>query len=204
MNLTPNDILRAFEGRNEEGEPNALASLSLKIYKKDVGVTVPKSRLILDTASVTIHPAGSVVKVMLHFPFSSSPQLRLMWSTVTLYFSSLAKVSEESNDVPVLFLDITSKVFNWKYFASGTVPVCASLEAEKPNEFPSAISLIYDAEDFALYESDEIDEAEIDAELMRAKYEQERIDTEADRVRALQRENEKRRNDKLRQLRYRQ
>ena len=182
-----NDVYNAIEGYDENQSPLSITSLSLKVYKKDMNIFVSTNEIATENAIIRLKPVENNMQVSLHFSSHLDSDLRLMWTLFKSYEAMLNSLTENSNDIPLLTLSIVPKKYNGEYFASAKVPLYCNLQSSAPGLQVDTISLVFNADDFGIYKTDEIDlnqlTSEVEREIMNEEYleqveEQKRLERE--------------------------
>ena len=198
-----NDVYNELEGYDAEQNPKAIISLSLKIYKKDINIFVPQNEIVTEDAIIRLNPVENAIQVSVQFPSPLDSNLALMWNLCKSYASMVSSLSEHSNNIPLLTLNIIPHLYKGEGFASAAAPLYFNLQASEPGMQVDSLTFTFNIDDFGIYQTDEINEALIDGEVEREIAEQERLE-QIEEEKRLERELYlEKRNEMLRQQRYR-
>lgn len=186
MDAKINSICEAACGCDAENNAKSYISLSYKVLNQETQAVTTKNEIALDNPVFSIKKLDNLIQASLRFSYPMDGDLRLLWNIIKTYEDNLSN-EENLTQLPVLVLTIIPKEFDGAYFISAECPLHYFLEAQSIGEQANTISFLFDAESFMFYESDDIDNEQIETEVERESYERARIE-EAARQKQLERE----------------
>lgn len=170
------DINVAACGLNEDGSSMSTISLAYKILNVDGSLLKTQNELFSDRANISFERVEGIIKVLLKFSSPLDYDLRILWNIINAYNSAAKKYIQTDIAIPILSLTVVPKSLNGRFFISAISPMFCCLQANNLGAQVDTICLFFDAQSFEYYETDEIDEKQIQSEVDREKLEQERIE----------------------------
>lgn len=195
------EIIKAATGKDANNKPNAAITISNDAYALDNESTRAISSHSSHKAIINITKIKEHVMVDLVFPSELDPDLKLAWHSLETYEKMIQDLDDDSTEVPFLSLTIVPLIYQSSYYICGFTPFCWTLQPQKPGGSINTIRIVFEVSDFCLYETDEINMEEIEAEVNRKIAAEENQINEMERIEEERRTYEEQRNERMEEYR---
>lgn len=166
------DIIKASEGKDENGMPKSSFSLIEQLMSASDEVKTLKEHVFVD-AEIKVVLNGDYLMVDLIFS-ASSAELRTLWNHLENFGNQQNKYFDKDED-PILEFLVVPLALSGKYYYSLINPICWTMQPSYFNGHINTIRLLFEKRGLNFFESDGVDEKEIDAEIEKEEYEKERL-----------------------------
>lgn len=188
------EILKSACGKAENSESNS--AITINLYKGDLNSEnlEPAYTHTTHNPEVDIKCTGDYVIIDLLFRTEKDSDLQILWTILEKY-GAMQSVRYEGEDPYACIITIVPKLYNGQYFINVANPLIWVLQSPKPGQPANVIRFMSTSDFLEVFETDDINLAEVDAEIEREVAEEERhlaimAEKEAEREAFLQKRND--------------
>lgn len=149
------EVIMAASG-SIDGKTKSAIGLFHEIWHTN-GDTTPVQQISLEKPVVNIFRHAGYVQVDLVFISKFDADLRNIWDMLTRFCEPENSMDDETDEMPTIVLAIYPTEFEGKYYILATNPIFFTLQPEDASGDPCVIRLIFDEEEFTVFEEDDED-----------------------------------------------
>lgn len=168
------DIINESTGVGENKEPKSGLSVSEQFLDATDELKTLKEHVFTNSV-LNVILNGDYIVFDLMFPPTARAEQRVLWNYLERFGENQNKCYGKE-DSPVLSFTVLPLKFSGKYFYTLINPIYWSLQPSAPGGDNDTIRLLFEDEALNIFESEGIDEKEIDFELEKEEYENQRLE----------------------------
>lgn len=155
------DIVKSMCGVNEDNTPRCGFSVNKEIYK--IGDTEPIQSLSRISSRPNIQMSRipgydkTYIKVDIYIDKLSKSDANMFLSYFNSYGKEVSEVTDESETIPQIFCTFVPLEYEGRYYIVASLPLFWSLCASTVGGDVDMFTVLFDAENVVLYETNEID-----------------------------------------------
>ena len=170
-----NQIINSACGKDDDGNPKAAITVAIDEWSHSTN----KTHSLLTYSSykpvVSIQKHYDFIQVDLFFASKVDNDMKVIWNHSEKFGQLINEITHETKNIPFFTLTIVPVETQGRYYISVTNPVFWSLQPVKPGAEAQIIRLVFKAENLNVFETDEIDMYEIEANVQRSLLERDRV-----------------------------
>lgn len=161
------DILEAFRDKNEKGQFTSVAELKINYWDPaKESIAWSRSKAVTMAPEIKIEKAGGYTTLILQFQLKDDPDLTRIWSVLSDYGKTLAELSSDIPEIPVLNITAVPMSLGGKFGLVATDPVFWTLQPSVPFETDcTQIRILFQPESVLFLRDDSFETNEIIAKV---------------------------------------
>lgn len=161
------DILSAFKDKNEKGQFTSVVELKINYWDPATErIAWSRSKVVTMAPEIKTERAGGYTTLILQFQSKNDPDLTRIWSVLSDYGKTLAELSSDMSEIPVLDITAVPMSLGGKFGLVATDPVFWTLQPSVPFETDcTQIRILFQPESVLFLRDDSFETDEIIAKV---------------------------------------